>query len=52
VLVVRDVGHMGEMRQLHTAAVPKVRFADPKGSATSSQWICGCIPVMVALKFT
>jgi hypothetical protein len=50
-LVVRNVGHMGEMRELHTAAVPKVRFADPKGFATSSQGIRGYISVMAALNF-
>ena len=47
-----DVAHMGEMRELHTAVVPKVRFADPKGFATSSQGIRGYISVMAALKFT
>ena len=35
-----------------TAVVPKVCFADPKGSATSSQGIRGYISVKAALKFT
>jgi hypothetical protein len=50
--VVRDVGNMGEMRELHTAVVPKVRFADPKGSATSFQEIRGYISIMAALEAT
>jgi len=33
-------------------AVPKVCSADPKGSATSSQEICGYISVMATLKRT
>ena len=33
-------------------AVPKVCSADPKGSATSSQEICGYISVMATLKLT
>jgi len=32
--------------------VLKVCFANPKGSATISQGIRGCISVMVSLKFT
>ena len=46
------MGHMGEMRELHTAMVPKVRFADLKESATSSQGIREYISVMATLKFT
>jgi hypothetical protein len=34
------------------AFVPKVCFADPKGSAISSQGICGYISVMASLKLT
>jgi len=40
------------MRELHTAAVPEVRFADTKGFRTSFQRIRGYISVMAALKFT
>jgi hypothetical protein len=32
--------------------VPKVSFADPKGSGISSQWIHGYISVIATLKFT
>jgi len=46
------VARMGEIRELHTAVVPKMRFADPKGFTTSSQGIRGYISVMAALKFT
>ena len=34
------------------AVVTEVRSANPKGSATSSQGIRGCISVMATLKFT
>jgi len=32
--------------------VPKVFFADPKGSATGYHWIRGYISVITAFKFT
>ena len=35
-----------------TAVVPKVSSVDPKGSATSSQWISGHISVIAAFKIT
>jgi len=35
-----------------TPVVPKVCFADPKGSVTSCKGICRYIHVMATLKFT